>query len=164
MLVDVVAVLPQVQLVAVVVGHVRLEQDPVCPGRKPLSIVVWSSNPRVFQYWNNPKKLSISCHRNDIWTRGDLLLVFIGRRESWQGLLQLSKSLPILPSLAQLVSSQKLTQLVLLHQTHHLRSESSKQISHLSICGKQAAKLSLASEWENTPSSKRKLRSPVHMT
>ena len=65
--------------------------------------------------------------------RGDLLLVFIGRRESWQGLLQLSKSLPILPSLAQLVSSQKLTQLVLLHQTHHLRSESSKQISHLSI-------------------------------
>ena len=40
MLVDVVAVLPQVQLVAVVVGHVRLEQDPVCPGRQPFSIVV----------------------------------------------------------------------------------------------------------------------------
>ena len=97
-------------------------------------------------------------------TFGDLLLVFIGRRESWQGLLQFSKSLPILPSQAQLVSSQKPAQPVLLHQTHHLRSESSKKISHLSICGNKTAKLSLASEWENVPASRRKLRSPVHMT
>ena len=40
MLVGVVAVLPQTELVAVVVGHVRLEQDPVRPGRQPLTIVV----------------------------------------------------------------------------------------------------------------------------
>ena len=50
MLVGVVAVLSEAQLVAVVVGHVCLEQDPVCPGRQPFSIVVWSTNPKIFYY------------------------------------------------------------------------------------------------------------------
>ena len=53
---------------------------------------------------------------------GMLLLVFIGWGKSWQGLLQLSKGLPILPGQAELVSSQKLAQLVLLNQPRHLES------------------------------------------
>ena len=36
----VVAVLPEAELVVVVVGHVCLEQDPVRPGGQPLNIVV----------------------------------------------------------------------------------------------------------------------------
>ena len=137
MLVGVVAVLPQAELVVVVVGHVRLEQDPVGPGRQPLTIVVWSSNPRVILCWNNPnlsdildlgqnyQYLPIEMKFCERWSE---ILVFVGWWESRHVLLQLSKSLPILSCQTQLVASQKLTQLVLFHQPYHLESQTSKKI------------------------------------